>query len=138
MSRSLATKVSLALGIVYVLVGVLGFIPGITVANGMAPGQGLLLGIFAVNTVHNLAHLVLGAALIWAATGDNVRLVNRGLAIVFAILVVGSLIAPIVEGVAINPPDTGLHLLSLLVTGAIGFLPAPARDARGAREHVAA
>ena len=44
---------------------------------------------------------------------------------VFAILVVGSLIAPIVEGVAINPPDTGLHLLSLLVTAAVGFMPAP-------------
>jgi hypothetical protein len=41
---------------------------------------------------------------------------------VFAILVVGSLVAPIVEGVAINPPDTGLHLVSLLVTAAIGFM----------------
>ena len=126
MSRSLASKVSLALGLAYVLIGVLGFIPGITVANGMAPGQGLLLGIFAVNTVHNLAHLVLGGALIWAATsGDNVRTINKGLAVVFAVLVVGSLIAPIVEGVAINPPDTGLHLLSLLVTAAVGFMPAP-------------
>jgi hypothetical protein len=124
MSRSLAIKLSLALGVVYLAVGVLGFIPGITVPSS-APGQGLLLGIFAVNTVHNIAHLVLGAALVWAATtGDNVRLVNKGLAVVFAILVVGSVIAPIVEGVAINPPDTGLHLASLLLTGCIGFLAA--------------
>jgi hypothetical protein len=123
MSRSLAVKISLALGVVYVLIGVLGFVPGITVANGMAPGQGLLLGIFAVNAIHNIAHLVLGAALIWAATtADNVRMVNKGLAAVIAILVIGSLIAPIVEGVAINPPDTGLHLLSLVVTAAIGFM----------------
>jgi hypothetical protein len=119
----MAVKISLALGVVYVLIGVLGFIPGITVPNGMAPGQGLLLGIFAVNAIHNIAHLVLGAALIWAATtGDSVRMVNKGLAAVFAILVIGSLIAPIVEGVAINPPDTGLHLVSLLVTAAIGFM----------------
>src|SRR3954468_3564409 len=125
MSRSAAAKISLILGIVYVAIGVLGFIPGITQPSSM-PGQGLLLGIFAVNTVHNLAHLVLGAALIWAATtGDNVRMVNKGLAAVFAILVVGSLIAPIVEGVAINPPDTGLHLLSLLVTAAVASMPAP-------------
>ena len=123
MSRSMAVKISLALGVVYALIGVLGFIPGITVPNGMAPGQGLLLGIFAVNAIHNIAHLVLGAALIWAATtGDSVRMVNKGLAAVFAILVVGSLIAPIVEGVAINPPDTGLHLASLLVTAAVGFM----------------
>src|SRR6185503_13087053 len=123
MSRSVAAKVSLALGIAYLLIGVLGFIPGVTVPNGMAPGQGLLLGIFAVNTIHNLAHLILGAALVYGAmSGDNVRLVNRVLAVVFAVLVIGSVIAPIVEGVAINPPDTGLHLVSLLVTAAVGFM----------------
>jgi hypothetical protein len=124
MSRSAAVKISLELGIAYLLIGVLGFIPGITQPS-TAPGQGLLLGIFAVNTIHNLAHLVLGAALVWAArTGENVRMVNRGLAAVFAVLVVGSLVAPIVEGVAINPPDTGLHLASLLVTAAVGFMAA--------------
>jgi len=128
MSRSLAAKLSLGLGIAYLLIGVLGFIPGVTVPNSGAPGQGLLLGIFAVNTIHNLAHLLLGAALVYGATaGDNVRLVNRVLAVVFAVLVIGSLIAPIVEGVAINPPDTGLHLVSLLVTAAIGFM-SPRRE----------
>ena len=84
MSRSTAIKISLVFGVVYLAVGVLGFIPGITQPSTM-PGQGLLLGIFAVNTVHNLAHLVLGAALAWAAiSGDNVRLINKGLAAVFA------------------------------------------------------
>src|ERR687886_1494826 len=103
MTRSTAIKLSLALGAAYLLVGVLGFIPGTTVPNGDKAGQGLLLGIFAVNTIHNLAHLVLGAALVWAATtGDMLRTVSRGLAVVFALLVVGSVIAPIVEGVAIN------------------------------------
>jgi hypothetical protein len=122
MSRSAAIRISLVFGIVYLAVGVLGFIPGITQSSTM-PGQGLLLGIFAVNTVHNLAHLVLGAALVWAATtGDNVRMINKGLAAVFAILVVGSLVAPVVEGVAINPADTALHLASLLVTAAVGFM----------------
>ena len=124
MSWSTAQKISLAFGIVYLAIGVLGFIPGITVPSP-APGQGLLLGIFAVNTVHNIAHLVVGAALVWAGmSGSNVRMVNRGLAAVFALLVVGSLIAPIVEGVAINPPDTALHVLSMLITGAIGFMTA--------------
>jgi hypothetical protein len=122
MTRSATVKISLALGIAYVAIGILGFIPGITQPS-TTPGQGLLLGIFAVNTVHNIAHLVLGALLVWAATtGDNLGMVNRGLAAVFAILVVGSLVAPIVEGVAINPPDTGLHLASLLVTAAVGFI----------------
>jgi Domain of unknown function (DUF4383) len=123
MSRSLAVKLSLALGAAYLLVGVLGFVPAATAPNGAMPGQALLLGIFAVNTVHNLAHLILGAALVWAAYSvGTVRLAGRVLAVVFAILAVGSLVAPIVEGVAINPPDTGLHLVSLLVTAAIGWM----------------
>src|ERR1041385_6596835 len=123
MSRSAAIKISLALGIAYLLIGVLGFIPGITVPNMDKAGQGLLLGIFAVNTIHNLAHLVLGAALIYAATtGALLSTASKALAGVFAILVVGSVIAPIVEGVAINPPDTGLHLASLLLTACIGFM----------------
>jgi hypothetical protein len=122
MSQSSASRISLILGIAYLAIGVLGFVPGITQPSTMS-GQGLLLGIFAVNAVHNAAHLVLGAALVWASTtGEQVRMINRGLAAVFAILVVGSLIAPIVEGVAINPPDTGLHLASLLVTAAVGFM----------------
>lgn len=122
MSQSSGARISLILGIAYLAIGVLGFVPGITQPSTMS-GQGLLLGIFAVNTVHNAAHLVLGAALVWASTaGEQVRMINRGLAVVFAILVVGSLIAPIVEGVAINPPDTALHLVSLLVTAAVGML----------------
>ena len=61
---SAGMKISLGLGLAYLAIGVLGFIPGITVPSS-APGQGLLLGIFAVNTIHNLAHLGLGAALVW-------------------------------------------------------------------------
>ena len=38
-------------GIVFLLIGILGFVPAITPSNGM------LLGIFHVNTAHNLVHL---------------------------------------------------------------------------------
>ena len=120
MNLATAKKLSLAFGIVYLAVGVLGFIPGVTVASS-APGQGLLLGIFAVNAVHNVAHLVLGAALVWASMSEQFTTVLRGLAVIFAVLVVGSLVAPIVEGVAINPPDTGLHLVSALLTAYLGW-----------------
>jgi hypothetical protein len=40
---------------------------------------------------------------------------------VFAILVVGSVIAPLAEGVAINPPDTILHLMTAVLTAVLGF-----------------
>ncbi|HEV2067112.1 MAG TPA: DUF4383 domain-containing protein, partial [Thermomicrobiales bacterium] len=60
MSTSTVQKITLAFGLVYLLIGVLGFIPGITRfesdPTGPVPGEGLLLGIFAVNVVHNVAH----------------------------------------------------------------------------------
>jgi hypothetical protein len=125
MERSTIQKITLGFGVVYALIGVLGFIPGITTRPadpGPVPGEGLLLGIFAVNVVHNLAHIVLGAVLIWGGrSATNVVPVNKAMAAVFAALVVVSVIAPIAEGVAINPPDTILHLASALLTGYLGF-----------------
>lgn len=133
MTRSTIQRITIGFGIVYLLIGILGFIPGITTfaANpvGPVPGEGLLLGIFAVNVVHNIAHLVLGAVLILGGlSAARVTTVNKGMAAVFLVLVVGSVIAPIVEGVAINPPDTILHFASALLTGYLGFV-APRQSA---------
>lgn len=114
-----AQKITLALGVVYVLIGILGFVPGIT-------SNGLLLGIFAVNPLHNIAHLVLGAVLIWGGTSASYTSVNKAMAVVFAALVVASFIAPIVEQLPLNPPDTILHLVSALLTGYLGFAAKPA------------
>jgi hypothetical protein len=121
-SMSTTQKITVGLGIFYVLIGILGFIPGITVPSG-EPGQGLLLGIFAVNTLHNITHLLVGVVLIGGGmSAANVRTVNKVMAVVFLILTIGSFVAPIVEQVALNPPDTILHLLSTLLTGYLGFL----------------
>lgn len=125
MERSAVQKITIGFGIVYALFGVLGFIPGITVPAARfnaVPGEGLLLGIFAVNVVHNLAHLLLGALLISGGlSAARVFTVNKVLAAVFLILTVASFIAPLVEGVNLNPPDTILHLASALLTGYLGF-----------------
>jgi hypothetical protein len=110
--------VMLALGVFYVAIGILGFVPGVT-------NDGLLIGIFAVNALHNIVHVALGAALIWGSRTAN-NMVNQVLAVVFAVLVVGSFIAPIVEQVPLNPPDTALHLVSALITGYYGFMRKPA------------
>ena len=122
MSRSTVHNVSLGFGIFYLAIGLLGFVPGITVP-GDHPGHGLLLGIFAVNALHNLVHLVAGAGLVMAALsrGTTAQSVLWLLAVVFAVLVPASVVAPIVEGVAINLPDTLLHLASALLTAYLGF-----------------
>jgi hypothetical protein len=55
------------MGAVFLIVGILGFIPGITRMEhghgGLAvegPGTGYLLGLFHVNMLHNIVHIVFG------------------------------------------------------------------------------
>ena len=65
--RANIQKATLAVGVVFLLVGVLGFIPGITSnyeSLGFAGhGSGaLLLGIFQVSILHNIVHLLFGIA----------------------------------------------------------------------------
>lgn len=65
--RTNIQKAALAVGAVFLLVGVLGFIPGITTnysALGFAGhgSEALLLGIFQVSVLHNIVHLLFGAA----------------------------------------------------------------------------
>src|SRR6188472_4109898 len=63
-------KAARAVGIVFLLVGILGFIPGITQdAPGSFAGEnsdGSLLGIFPTSVLHNLAHLAFGIGILAA------------------------------------------------------------------------
>lgn len=66
-TRTSLQRASQAVGAVFLLVGILGFIPGVTTnyeSLAMA-GHGsaaLLLGIFQVSVLHNLVHLLFGVA----------------------------------------------------------------------------
>ena len=118
MNTDNARKIALGFGVVYLAIGVLGFVPGVTVP-GEHPGHGLLLGIFAVNTLHNLVHLLAGVGLVAAGVSPAgaARTLLWALTAVFAVLIPASFIAPIVEAVPLNLPDTLLHTASALLTG---------------------
>ena len=68
--RTLAQKLAWVFGIVFLLVGILGFIPGITEdAPGSFAGEdseGSLLGVFQTSILHNLAHLAFGLGILAA------------------------------------------------------------------------
>jgi len=66
---------ALILGIVFLLIGILGFVPGLRSLPSNAPeiavtsGYGYLLGLFPINTLHNIVHLtvgLLGIAAFWS------------------------------------------------------------------------
>ena len=108
-------------GIVFLLVGVLGFVPGITTTDQM------LLGIFHVNAVHNIVHLLSGAvALIAGLTSTAAaRMYFRVFGIVYALVAIlgfftgNGLLLGLISN---NMADTWLHVLIALVALALGFV----------------
>src|SRR3954447_676506 len=65
-SRPLVSTAALAVAIVFLLVGVLGFIPGITTDYSTMSfaghdSQAKLFGLFQVSVLHNIVHLLFGA-----------------------------------------------------------------------------
>ena len=66
-STDIVRKLALVVGAMFVLVGILGFVPGITTnfdeMEFAGDGSGaLLLGLFQVSILHNLVHLLYGVA----------------------------------------------------------------------------
>jgi hypothetical protein len=105
-------------GAVYLLVGLLGF--AFTGGVGFVATQGgLLLGIFEVNPLHNVAHLLIGAALLIAGLSSAVaaKTVNTVVGAVYLLLgIVGFfLVGTSLNILALNTPDHFLHLASAIV-----------------------
>ena len=131
---------ALILGIVYTLVGLLGFLPGVTQpppANAptlaVDAGYGFLLGLFPINVLHNIVHVLIGVLGIAASrrVADG-RLYARGLAIVYGVLAIMGLIPGLDRTFGLIPlfgHDVWLHALTALVSAYFGFM-APATTTR--------
>ena len=111
---------ALAFGIVFLLIGILGFIPALT------PG-GALLGIFMLNGLHSIVHLLFGVLGIAAAFTGTGRLYNRGVGVIYLILGILGFIPPLVPNgllfglVMINVADNILHLGIGIFLSYVGF-----------------
>jgi len=137
MNRSPNRVLATVFGAVYVLVGILGF----TVTSGVgffATEGGLLLGIFEVNIFHNVAHILIGAALLLAGlSGVNAsKTLNSVIGSTYLVLgLIGLfLVGSPLNILALNVADNVLHFGSAVVLLAVGLgadkvTPAPAAAA---------
>jgi len=131
-----------AVGVVFLLVGVLGFIPGITTGYDDMTVLGhhsgaMLLGLFAVSVLHNVVHLLFGVAgMVLARTPAGARgfLIWGGVTYLVLFLY-GLLIdeAGPANFVPVNAADNVLHLL--LGAGMIGLGVITSRAAATTRVH---
>lgn len=111
-------KAALTFGIIFTLVGILGFIPGFTTPG--PDGNALLLGLFEVNATHNIVHLLSGlAGLAAAANARYAKMYLIGLGAVYALVtLLGLFMDPVLGLLPVNGADNLLHLL--LTVGLLG------------------
>jgi Domain of unknown function (DUF4383) len=117
---------------VFGLVGLLGFLPGITSGIGALEFAGhhsdaLLLGVFSVSVVHTVVHLlfaVAGLALATTATAARLYLFGGG-AIYLLLALYGALIDQngAANVIPVNTADNWLHLVLGLGMIGLGLLP---------------
>jgi hypothetical protein len=115
--------VAVIFGAVYLLVGLLGF----TVTGNVefaGPEGGLLLGIFQVNPLHNIAHLLIGAALLIGGIAGvrPAKTVNVIVGAAYLLLgIVGFFLQGPANFLALNVADHFLHLASAIILLGVGL-----------------
>jgi uncharacterized protein DUF4383 len=122
---------ALVIGIVYLLVGVAGFVPGLLAPHegpsdlAVESFHGRLFGVWPVNILHNIVHLGIG---LWGVVAyrsfAGARLFSRCLAVLYGVLAVMGLI-PVLNTtfglIPLHGNDVWLHALTALVAAYFGW-----------------
>ncbi|HEY7463347.1 MAG TPA: DUF4383 domain-containing protein [Candidatus Limnocylindria bacterium] len=101
-------------GVVYLAAGIAGFVTG----------SDLLFGLFPVNAVHNVVHVVLGAILLWGMMSTaNAVMANRWVGVLLLVLgVLGIFVDNPLNLVPIGGNDIWLHLASGAILAGVSFM----------------
>lgn len=129
--RHPAQYLALAIGVIYTIVGIWGFVQ--TGFDGFVEPEGeLILGLFEVNPMHNIVHLVIGLAgiALWQPL-SRARIYGWLLAVGYgAVFLYGLFVAnqdTQANFLALNWGDNWLHLASALAGLVIALWPADER-----------
>ena len=120
----MAKTFGMLFGIVFLAVGILGFVPGITTTG--ADGMPMLLGIFMVNTTHSVVHIASGVVFLLASMSGAgaARLWFQIFGVIYAIVAILGFMTPngmLLGLISNNPADTWLHVVLAVAMLAIGF-----------------
>jgi hypothetical protein len=135
--RTQAQQVAMLFGVVFLAVGILGFIPGITtnyddLSFAGSDSGAELLGLFQVSVLHNIVHALFGiAGLALARTHDGARTYLLGSGIIYAVLFIYGLFVgggDDANFIPMNGADDVLHLILALALLGAWFATARDRD----------
>jgi hypothetical protein len=115
----LLTTFAIIYGVVFLAVGVLGFIPQLT-------SNGLLFGYFNLDALHNVVHLTFGLIGLWAASCPRAsQIYFRVVGIIFVILALLGFWhqeQPIFDVISNNLVDAIFHLVIGVIALILGFV----------------
>jgi hypothetical protein len=135
--RSTVQLAALVVGVVFLLVGVLGFIPGITTDYGeMAfagrDSEAMLLGLFQVSILHNIVHLGFGiGGILLARSWEGARAFLIGGGAIYLVLWLYGLVIDLdgsANFVPVNTADNWLHFVLGVGMIVLGVVTARGRD----------
>jgi hypothetical protein len=129
---------ALIVGILFVLVGVAGFIPDLvkppvadpeSVHLAFTKGYGYLMGLFPINFLHNIVHLTVGLLGILASISlGSSRLYSGVLALFYGVLTISGLFPPTQSTLGFIPifgNDVWLHAVTAAIATYFGFIATP-------------
>ena len=117
-------RAALIFGWVFLLVGIMGFIPALR--TGVGGSDGYLLGIFAVDSLHNWVHTLTGAAALAVGYRSEAasQLYFKIFGIVYALVALLGFVygnSPLLGIMAHNMIDAVFHLLIAATALYLGF-----------------
>ena len=134
--RTAVQSLAALVGVVFLLVGILGFVPGITTHYGDLSFAGhnsgaKLLGIFQTSILHNIVHLAFGVGILMAKTPGGARTYLVGGGIVYlAVWIVGAVGG--LDWLPVNTADNYLHVVLGAAMVLVGLVAGRASTARPA------
>jgi hypothetical protein len=119
-------RVAMVFGIVFLLVGVLGLFS----AGGMEMGAdnpAMLLGLFPVNLLHNIVHLLFGVwGLVAARSFAGAKTYAQTVGVIYIVLAICGFFIPTTFGlIPIGGNDIWLHAIIGIVLAGVGFTAKP-------------
>lgn len=137
--RTPVQSVARLVGIVFLLVAILGFVPGITtnLYDGLEfagnDGNAELLGLFKVSILHNIVHGLFGVAgLALAGTARGARTYLIGGGVVYLLLFLLGIVGG-ADWIPANSADDLLHLVLGIGMVALGVITTRSRAPHAAR-----
>ena len=119
--RTTVQTVALIFGAIYLAVGIIGFLPFL--GGSLTMTNTKLLGLFNINLLHNLVHVVIGIAGLAAVTSlPNSRRFCQVVGVILLLLgVLGVVVANPLGLLYIGGLDIALHLVTGAVLAYFGF-----------------